>query len=78
MTREELVLIKVCQGLAKAKGLVQETSFASFQSDFERENARRAKAVTEKEVIYGPRQYREASFITMSGSVTWFSSSSRR
>jgi len=62
MTREELVHIKVCQGLAQTKGVARETSFASFQSDFERENTRRAKAKAEKQVIYGPHQYRETSY----------------
>ena len=62
MVREELVRIKACQGLAKEKGLVQETSFASFQAGFERENARRSAAKSAGQVIYGPVKYRMASY----------------
>ncbi len=62
MTREELVRIKVYQGQAKAKGLIQDATFATFHSDFERENARRALALAARQVVYGPPQYRETSY----------------
>jgi hypothetical protein len=59
---EELVRIKVCQGLAKEKGLVRETSFAAFQEEFQRENARRSEAKRQGQVVYGPAQYRMAAY----------------
>jgi len=59
--RAELIRIKVCQGLAKKKGLLQDTSFASFQAGYELENARRAKAMTAGQVVYGPPQYRKTA-----------------
>jgi hypothetical protein len=62
LTREELVRIKVSQGLAKERGLIQETAFADFQRAFERENARRSAAKKAGEVVYGPEQYRMPAY----------------
>jgi len=62
LVRAELVRIKVYQGLAKEKGLVKETSFAGFQAEFERENARRGAAKSAGQVIYGPAQYRMGTY----------------
>lgn len=62
VVKEELVRIKTCQGLAKKKGLINDTSFAGFQTGFERENARRNAAMSAGEVIYGPTQYRRTSY----------------
>lgn len=58
MTRDELVRIKVIQGLAKEKGLIADTSFSTIQDDYIRENARRRAALAAGEVVYGPSQYR--------------------
>lgn len=57
MVRDELVRIKVVQGLAKEKGLIPDISFATLQNDYTRENARRRAALETGEVIYGPQQY---------------------
>ena len=55
MTRTELVLIKVCQGLAKAKGCWSRKRALPVSSrTLSVRMPRRAKAVTEKQVIYGP------------------------
>jgi len=62
VVREELIQIKVIQGVAKEKGLVRETSFAQFTAAFARENARRSAAKKAGEVIYGPIQYRPAAY----------------
>lgn len=62
LVREELTRIKVQQVLAKRKGLVVDVSFAGFQRDFERENARRRSARDGGELVYGPRRYGEADF----------------
>jgi len=57
MVRDELVRIKVYQGEGKARGLIKDTSFANFLSEFERENTRRLEAKRLGQVVYGPRQY---------------------
>lgn len=49
--------IKTIHGLAKKQGLIKDVSFATFREGLMAENARRQKAVDNKEVIYGPRQY---------------------
>lgn len=49
--------IKTIHSLAKKKGLLKDASFAAFREGLVAENARRQKAVDNKEVIYGPRQY---------------------
>lgn len=54
---EELKRIKTIQSLAKRRGVTGDISFAAFQRKLEQENARRLKAVENREVIYGPRQY---------------------
>lgn len=59
---DELVRIKVHQAAARQRNLVEKTAFADFQRDFAAENARRRDALARKEVIYGPPQYREASY----------------
>ncbi len=59
---DELVQIKVQQGLAKQKGLVKDITYAAFTAELARENERRAVAVAGKQIIYGPRQYPESAF----------------
>jgi len=61
-TLEELIRVKVNQGLAKQKGLIQDVTYAAFRADFTSENARRVKALSAGDVVYGPRQYREATY----------------
>ena len=55
---EELTRIKTIQGWAKQKGLITDTSYAVFHQGLLAENARRQKAVENKQVIYGPTQYK--------------------
>ncbi len=62
MTREELTRIKVYQGLAKEEKLLTDATFASFRTEFERENARRNEAKRAQQAIYGPAQYDMASY----------------
>ncbi len=54
---EEFRRIKTIHSLAEKKGLLKDASFAAFREGLMAENARRQKAVDNKEVIYGPRQY---------------------
>jgi hypothetical protein len=61
-TLEELVRIKVCQGLAKEKGLIRETGFASFRQELAAENARRKGTMAAGQPVYGPPHYREAAY----------------
>jgi len=56
---EELTRIKTLQGWAKEKGLIKDPSYTAFKRGLLAENARRLKAVENKEVIYGPTQYKE-------------------
>jgi hypothetical protein len=54
---DEFRRIKTIHSLAEKKGLLKDASFAAFREGLIAENARRQKAVDNKEVIYGPRQY---------------------
>ena len=60
--RNELVRIKVYQGLAKGRNLVKESTFAAFSTELELENARRRAAKSTGQVIYGPSQYTLSSY----------------
>ena len=62
LIQEELVRIKVYQGLAKDRGLLKDTSFANFEAEFERENARRKTAKSAGQVVYGPKQYPRTAY----------------
>lgn len=62
LTREELVRIKVYQGLAKQRGLIPNSDFVEFEEDFARENARRNSAKNAGQVVYGPKQFRKATY----------------
>lgn len=59
---EELIRIKVCSSLGKKKGLLADSSFTEFRAAFERENSRRKVAKSAGEVVYGPLQYRMATW----------------
>ena len=59
--RDELVRVKVLQGLARERGLISDTGFDVFMADHAAENARRETAVSKGEVIYGPRNYSVAA-----------------
>ena len=61
-TLDELIRIKVNQGLGREKGLIKDASYTAFQADWNRENASRNKALATGQVIYGPRQFREATY----------------
>jgi hypothetical protein len=60
--RDELVRIKVRQALARQRGLVHDTGFATFEREHAAENARRKAAVVAGEVIHGPTSYPAAAF----------------
>jgi hypothetical protein len=62
LVEEELVRIKVIQGLAQKHGLLKDAGYDAFLEKLAGENARRKQAVAAKQVIYGPRQYREAAY----------------
>ena len=62
LVQEELVRIKVLQGLALKNGVISDASYAAFIQKLNAENLRRKKAVAANQVIYGPRQYREAIY----------------
>jgi hypothetical protein len=56
---EELKSVKIQQLLAIENGLLDDSSYATFSNQLTQENARREKAVANKQVIYGPVQYEE-------------------
>lgn len=58
-TLENLKKIKVEQILFKKYGVVDDISYAGFLKALKNENIRRAKAVEEKEPIFGPVKYDE-------------------
>ncbi len=60
--RAELVRIKVHQAIARQRGLVEKTTYADFHREFMAENLRRQEAHAQGQVIYGPPQYREATY----------------
>ena len=62
LVQTELVRIKVIQGLALKKGVITDASYATFVQKLSAENLRRKKAVAANQVVYGPRQYREAIY----------------
>lgn len=59
---DRLLEIKVAQQLAVKYGILKDSSFSAFLKEFDLENKRRAKALTNKEVIYGPRQYSQLTY----------------
>jgi hypothetical protein len=56
---EELKSVKIQQLLAIENWLLDDSSYATFSKQLSQENARRKKAVANKQVIYGPLQYEE-------------------
>jgi parvulin-like peptidyl-prolyl isomerase len=56
------VRIKLQQMLARKNGLIRDLSYRSFESDLQHENERRAAALKNKQVIYGPTQYTEDAY----------------
>ncbi|WP_152395022.1 peptidylprolyl isomerase [Paenibacillus guangzhouensis] len=59
---EESVRIKVRQLLAKERGALQEVSYQGFLQQLQQENQRRAQAISNNQVVYGPAQYDEDSY----------------
>lgn len=59
LTTAEFREIKTIQALAKKAGAVSDISYAAFKEGLAKENARRARALENREVIYGPTRYKE-------------------
>lgn len=62
---KDVVRVKVQQIWAREKGVVQDISYESFLKNLAAENARRRDALKHNQVIYGPKQYDEASYFDM-------------
>ena len=62
LVKEELVRIKVIQGLAQKHDLLKDPGFGAFLKNLAGENERRKQAVATHQVVYGPRQYRETAY----------------
>ncbi|MDF3058429.1 MAG: PpiC-type peptidyl-prolyl cis-trans isomerase [Rariglobus sp.] len=59
---EELVRIKVIQGLAIKNGLLEDGSYTAFLRSLNIENERRRNALVARQPIYGPQRHREAAY----------------
>lgn len=59
---DRLLKIKVAQQLAVKYGILKDISFSAFLKEFDVENKRRAEALENKEVIYGPKQYTQLTY----------------
>jgi PPIC-type PPIASE domain. len=59
---DECVKIKVQQILAQKKGIIKGISYSAFLKELDKENKRRAEAVKNNEVIYGPVKYAEDAY----------------
>lgn len=59
---DESVRIKVRQWIAKDQGVLKDISYQGFVKQLQQENARRAKAVASRQVIYGPVRYTEDTY----------------
>ncbi|BFT72588.1 hypothetical protein [Paenibacillus sp. P36] len=59
---ETAIQVKVLQLEGVKQGLLPSASFADFQAHLDKENKRRAQAVEEKAVIYGPKRYSDQTF----------------
>ena len=62
LTFEEAVRIKTEQLMMREYGIADDLSYKSFYDSFMAENKRRAKAIENDEIIYGPKQYTEISY----------------
>ncbi|MDQ6423181.1 peptidylprolyl isomerase [Paenibacillus sp. LHD-117] len=59
---EESVKIKIRQLIAREQGMLQDISYEGFLRQLNEENKRRQRAIRNREVIYGPRQYEENAY----------------
>ena len=59
---QEAVRIKTEQLMMREYGLAKDLSYQTFYDAFIAENKRRAKALENDEIIYGPKQYTEISY----------------
>ncbi|MEC0370103.1 peptidyl-prolyl cis-trans isomerase [Paenibacillus chibensis] len=59
---DDAVRTKIRQRIAADEGVLGDISYSGFLRGLEQENARRAKAAANHEVIYGPIQYNEDTY----------------
>ncbi|MCA0757686.1 peptidyl-prolyl cis-trans isomerase [Paenibacillus sp. N4] len=59
---EDSVKIKIRQRIAQEQGVLQNISYEGFIRQLNEENKRRQRAIRNREVIYGPRQYEENAY----------------
>lgn len=62
---EECIYENVVRQLAKEEGLTESVTYAEWLADLKRENDRRAQAVKNNEIIYGPQSYDTASYFQL-------------
>jgi len=60
---EDSVYFKVRQLLAKEQGVLQDVSYDGFLQKLQQENERRVQAINNNQVIYGPAQYDEDTYL---------------
>ena len=59
---DDSVRIKVRQWIAMDQGILKHIGYPEFLKQLQQENARRAKAVANRQVIYGPVRYNEDTY----------------
>lgn len=59
---KRLLEIKVAQQIAVKYGILKDSSFSAFLKELDIENKRRVDSLSNKEVIYGPKQYSRLTY----------------
>ncbi|OAB44852.1 peptidyl-prolyl cis-trans isomerase [Paenibacillus antarcticus] len=59
---ENLIMVKTAQQAAIDYGIMKDSSYTAFLKELNNENNRRAKALENKQVIYGPKEYSEQTY----------------
>ncbi|MWV42919.1 peptidyl-prolyl cis-trans isomerase [Paenibacillus sp. HJL G12] len=60
---DDSLRIKVTEWIAMEQGVINDISYQGFLKQLEQENARRMKAAANHQVIYGPLQYNEDTYL---------------
>lgn len=59
---DDSLRIKIRQWIAMDQGILEDISYQGFLKQLHQENARRAKAIANHQVVYGPAQYNEDAY----------------
>lgn len=62
---DDCINIKIQQILSRDMEIIADISYSKFLKDLKAENDRRKKAIKNKQVIYGPEQYKEVTYFSV-------------